>query len=151
MPTDPHRPLGVELQHDIASSLHEVPPAFLPGQPAPDRPRASAIPQEWVDTYLQQVERRQGARVAREIGKQLGLFLDYAERSNRGAVRLPWWEYSLALEWLNERTRGFRLTLAQARAFLDTLHDFYQALVADGHLQDCWDLDQARDVLCGGR
>src|SRR5262245_40051583 len=143
MPTDTHRP-------DFDGGIEIPPPLGIPGTETALR-RSKAIPAEWVEAYLQRVERLQGVRVARGIGKQLTLFLDYAERSTAGGVRLPWWEYSRALEWINEHTNGFRLTLARARHLLDTLHDFYDALVADGRLEDYRDIDQARAVLCAGR
>ncbi len=137
MPTDTHRPpAGPE------SDLHTVPPPST---------EPSAILQTWVDAYLERIERQQGTRVAREIGKRLALFFDYAKRSTHSAARLPWWEFSLALEWINEHTSGFRLTLARARDLLDTLHAFYDALVADGRIPDSRDVEQARAILCGGR
>src|SRR5262245_4687492 len=100
MPTDTRRP---DFDRDI-----DIPPPLGIRGAEPSR-RSGAIPAEWVDAYLLKVERLQGVRVARGIGKQLTLFLDYAERSSAGGVRLPWWEYSRALEWINEHTSGFRL------------------------------------------
>jgi len=144
MATDTHPPAGLD------PDLHAVPPPLHTERPAAGRP-ASPIAQEWVDGYLRNVERVHGPHVGRARARQLGLFLDYAERSSHGAVRLPWWEYSLALEWINARTSGFRLTLAGARRLLHTLRDFSEALVADGRLEDCRDVDQARAVFCGGR
>jgi hypothetical protein len=110
------------------------------------------VRREWLDAYVRRTARTRGPRQAREAHKDLSLFIDYVEHTGRGDVsRLPWWEYSLALEWISERQGGLRLTLGRARRLLDTLRDFCLSLVEAGHLTDCWNLEKARAVLCGGR
>jgi len=107
---------------------------------------------EWLDAYVRRTARTRGPRRAREARERLSLFIDYVEHTGRGDLsRLPWWEYSLALEWISERTPGLRLTLGRARRLLDTLRDFCLSLVESGHLTDCSNLEKARAVLCGGR
>jgi hypothetical protein len=121
-------------------------------RPARDGRQPRGVRREWLDEYVRRTARARGARRAREAHTDLSLFIDYVEHTGRGDVSLlPWWEYSLALEWISEQTGGFRLTLSRARRLLDTLRDFYLSLVEAGHLTDCASLEQARAVLCGGR
>lgn len=124
---------------------------MVTGTPEQNTREAPGIRREWVEAYLQGVARTRGAKVARESARQLGLFLRYAaRRAAPDAARLPWWEYSVALEWIGAHTRGFHLSLERARRLLDTLGDFFGTLVRAGHLSHCWDVEHARAVLCGG-
>jgi hypothetical protein len=121
-------------------------------RPTGDLRQPRRVRREWLDEYVRRTARARGARRAREAQADLSLFIDYFEQTGRDDVSLlPWWEYSLALEWISERTGGFRLTLGRARRLLDTLRDFCVSLVQAGHLPDCWHLERARAVLCGGR
>ena len=72
------------------------------GRPVGDLRQPPGVRREWLDEYVRRTASARGARRAREAHADLSLFIDYIEHTGRGDVSLlPWWEYSLALEWIS--------------------------------------------------
>ncbi|RKX71339.1 hypothetical protein DRP53_01875 [candidate division WOR-3 bacterium] len=109
---------------------------------------------EWVDKYLKEISKRKGMtpRKLEEIWAYIYLFLFYQNRSEHDDLsKIPWWEYSIALQWLKENVKGWKLNIRTARKMLLTLLDFYKFLVKNGYIDNYQEIMRAVNEIAGGK
>ena len=82
-------------------------------------------------------------------------FDEYCARcGTKSVAALPWWEYSLMLEWVESHFLvgdRFDLTLKNARRFLGNLQRFIGDLAARKKIGGSGGIDEAYRRICGGR
>lgn len=87
--------------------------------------------------------------------RDLWAFALYVDRTGvQSLSELPWWEYSLALEWIEDHVIDvdwFELTLESARRMLGRWMDFYTHLEKIGVEVDQTTIAEAYRKICGGK
>lgn len=67
---------------------------------------------------------------------------------------MPWWEYSICLEWLESHVLyggRYDLNPRNAKRFLGRLIHFYRFAVNQGFIDSCTELEKAHQHIVGGK
>jgi hypothetical protein len=113
------------------------------------------IKREWVDAYINALYFNNRTSELEDAWEDIHALILYIERTTyRHLSELPWWEYSIALEWIYDHIwipDRFDLTLENARRMIGRWRDFYSYLEWKG----CTDIDlhpieHAYEKICGG-
>lgn len=113
------------------------------------------VKREWVEEFLKELENKgESQETLMDIWEDINAFSFYQDRSEHHVLsEIPYWEYSVCLEWLKSHviSERFRLNLKNARRFLGNLLLFYKFLVQRGYIKDYSELDKAYKEICGGK
>ena len=112
-----------------------------------------AIKQEWVEGFLRQ-KAWQGTSddKLKDLWRQIQIFTIYlndADNDDLNEITLP--EYSLAIEWLAEHIRDFKVTLKSVRHIFSVLIDFYTYLFNKKIIDNLDEIKEAAQKITGGK
>jgi len=110
----------------------------------------------WVESFLlNRVAQGSTAAECSIIYDDIFGLIQYCERSDtKTPDKMPWWEFSVMLEWLDSHfliPDRFDLTLRNARRILSTIRDFVTFLVEKKEIESTGQINQAYDWICGGK
>ncbi len=115
--------------------------------------REPYVRRDWVEGYLR--EKRAGGAGPVEVSaawEDLYAFMLYQKRTEWSDLsKIPYWAYSIGLEWIEDHYLNFRLNLRSARRLLGHLLEFYRYLRARGLISDLGQLERAIKEVCGGK
>ncbi len=113
------------------------------------------IKREWAEAYLNVLYFNKRTIVLVDAWEDIHALILYIERTTYTHLsELPWWEYSVALEWIYDHIwipERFDVTLENARRMMVRWKDFY------GYLSKTWckkmdtaAIEEAYEKVCGG-
>lgn len=111
------------------------------------------IKREWVEGFLKEKEAKgAGQDQLAQIWSDICVFSEYQELTEWSLLdRIPYWAYSVGLEWIGVHDSDFRLSLRTARRLLGNLLEFYRFLARRGIISETAELEKAYETICGGR
>ncbi|GMA57244.1 hypothetical protein C7445_10738 [Alicyclobacillus sacchari] len=113
------------------------------------------FPERWVVSYLNTLYFAKRSDELDWAWGDLEALMMYLERTGiDDLAELPWWEYSLALEWIESHIidgERFHLTLDNARRMMSRWSDFYEYLGKIDVEIDASVLNEAYRKVCGGK
>lgn len=87
----------------------------------------------WVEEYLRYLETQgKSQNILKKIWDDINAFSHYQDRSEHHDLsKLPYWEYSICLEWIDGHilSKEYELNLKNAKRLLGNLLNFYKFLV----------------------
>ena len=106
--------------------------------------------------YFREAARTTGADTLRAVWDDLFPFKEYLSRvaDPYTLETLPYWQYSLAIEWIGSHFIGgdtYDANLVNAKRFLGNIGGYYDYLIARGEMSGRAELDRAIRELCGGK
>lgn len=112
------------------------------------------IKRDWVETYLNVLYFNKRTSELVDAWEDIHALILYIERTTYTDVsELPWWEYSVALEWIYDHIwidDRFDVTLDNARRMMGRWKDFYGYLSKTWCKMDTAPIGEAFDKVCGG-
>src|SRR5208283_494636 len=105
------------------------------------------VKREWVEEYLRHLKEQLTPEETLEtVWTDIQAFMFYHDRSeNHNLSEMPYWEYTVCLEWLEGHimSKEHELNLENARRFLGHLMDFYKFLTERKQILDYDELERA--------
>jgi hypothetical protein len=112
------------------------------------------VKQIWVEGYLNLLYFNKRSDELFDAWEDIHALIRYIERTNYTDLSdLPWWEYSVALEWIESHIwvpERFDLTLDNARRMMGRWRDFYEYLTKTWYPVDLDPIELAYEKVCGG-
>jgi hypothetical protein len=112
------------------------------------------IKHDWIEAYLNVLYFNKRSAELSDAWEDIHALILYVDRTAYTHLsELPWWEYSVALEWIESHIwvpDRFDLTLANASRVLQRWQDFYQYLEKIGIRVDVASVNQAFQKVCSG-
>lgn len=115
------------------------------------------IKHAWVESYLNVLYVNKYADELEDAWEDIHALILYIERTVYSRLsELPWWEYSVALEWIYDHVwipERFDVTLENAQRMIGRWRDFYSYLSKTWSNVDGIDLhpiEEAFQKICGG-
>jgi hypothetical protein len=113
------------------------------------------VKRSWIEEYLKFLENQgKSQNILSQIWDDINAFSFYQDRSEHHDLsELPYWEYSVCLEWIDNHvlSREYTLNLKNAKRLLGNLLDFYKFLLSKGHIENYTELEKAFNEICGGK
>jgi len=112
-----------------------------------------AIKQEWVEGFLRQ-KAWQGTSddKLKDLWRQIQIFTIYLnDADNDDLNEITLIEYSLAIEWLAEHIRDFKVTLKSVKHIFNVLIDFYTYLFNKKIIDNVDEIKEAAQKITGGK
>lgn len=113
------------------------------------------VKRTWVEEYLKYLESQgKSQNILLQIWDDINAFSFYQDRSEHHDLsELPYWEYSVCLEWIDNHvlSREYNLNLKNAKRLFGNLLGFYKFLVQRGYIKSHSELEKAYKEICGGK
>jgi hypothetical protein len=113
------------------------------------------VKRAWVEEYLKYLESQgKSQNILLQIWDDINAFSFYQDRSEHHDLsELPYWEYSVCLEWIDNHvlSREYNLNLKNAKRLFGNLLGFYKFLVQRGYIKSHSELEKAYKEICGGK
>ncbi|WP_018130370.1 hypothetical protein [Effusibacillus pohliae] len=113
------------------------------------------VKRDWVEGYLNVLHFNKRTDELVDAWEDIHALILYIERTNYTNLSdLPWWEYSVALEWIESHIwvpERFDLTLDNARRMMGRWRDFYEYLAKTWCPVDLAPIELAYEKVCGGK
>lgn len=116
------------------------------------------IMHDWVEAYINSLCANGRTEEIGDAWEDIHALILYIERTTyKKLSELPWWEYSVAIEWINSHIwvpERFDVTLKNVRRMMGRWRDFYEYLSNTWLNVEGMDLEpiaQAYQTVCGGK
>lgn len=113
------------------------------------------VKRAWVEEYLKYLESQgKSQNILLQIWDDINAFSFYQDRSEHYDLsELPYWEYSVCLEWIDNHVLSmeYNLNLKNAKRLFGNLLGFYKFLVQRGYIKSHSELEKAYKEICGGK